>query len=79
MVHKFSVAVMGRGLVCSKLLEYLRSDKDISQIDIFGSSEDTLVIDDNEYVVKKYDQIGQKHYDVVFGTTDADTIKKWFH
>lgn len=55
MVHKFSVAVMGRGLVCSKLLEYLRSDKDISQIDIFGSSEDTLVIDDNEYVVKKYD------------------------
>ncbi len=79
MVHKFSVAVMGRGLVCSKLLEYLRSDKDISQIDIFGSSEDTLVIDDNEYVVKKYDQIGKKHYDVVFGTTDADTIKKWFN
>lgn len=79
MVHKFSVAVMGRGLVCSKLLEYLNDDKDIGEIDVYGSNNDVLVIDDREYKVEKYEKIGRKHYDVIFGTTDADTIKKWFN
>ena len=79
MVHKFNIAVMGRGLVCIKLLEYLQKDDSINSIEVFGSENTTISVEDKTYEVKKYEQMGQKHYDVVFGVTDVDTTKKWFN
>lgn len=79
MVNKYKVAIMGRGAVSAKIIEYLAADGDVLSIDAFGSETGTVAAAGRDYAVKSYEELGRQHYDVLFGATEAPTVKRWFN